>query len=863
MLLSTMEKDIKKLLDAKIIIPLRYSYWIANLVLLRKKNGEIKLCVDFKNLNMCSRKDNYPLPKMEHILQKVSGSSVMSFIDGFSGYNQITGHPNDREKTAFTTPLGTFMYEKIPFRLMNAGASFQRAMDIAFVGEKDKFVLIYLDDIIIFSSSHEDHLQHLRKAFLKCRRYGISLNPKKYNFSLKEGKLLGHIVSADGVRIDPKRVEAIKKLSLPRSKKDIQSFLGTINFIRRFITNFAELTKHITCMLRKNSEVRWTEEAKHSFNAIKEAIITTPVLISPNFDKEFYIFSFASKDTIADVLLQRNVDDQEQPVAFFSKVLRDAEVKYEPLEKQAYALIKSLKAFRIYILQAKVIAYVPSSSIKDVLIQPDIDGKRSKWIAKLIEFDVEIKPTKLVKGQGLAKLLAEENCKLLEINFVGINAEDIQISEDRGSDNLQVSPHLVDCEWYSHIIYFLQNLSVPSDLTKTQGRALKLKAINFCINDNLLFWKNPTGILLRCINQEESAKIMTEFHNSECGGHHYWKTTTHKILRVGYYWPSLFSDVCKFVKTCDKCQRFAGKQQLKSLPLKPVVVTGPFQQWGLDFIGEIHPPSSNQHKWILVATDYFTKWIEAIPTRNANHTVIINFLQENIFSRFGFPKRIVITTTLLFNDKHLVKLCEEMGIQLVHSTSYYPQGNGLAESSNKSLVRIIKKLLEQNTKGWDSKLKFSLWADRVTNKKSIGTSPFQLVYGTEAIFPVQLALPVAKFLQEADSEPNDLTRRIHNLVELQQDREQLLEKTELHQRKMKEIFDRKVKTNIFKAGDLVLKWDATRQEKGKHGKFDALWTGPFVIASAQQNNTFVLQDLAGEEVSGGPFNGRFLKLYFS
>jgi hypothetical protein len=160
-------------------------------------------------------------------------------------------------------------------------------------------------------------------------------------------------------------------------------------------------------------------------------------------------------------------------------------------------------------------------------------------------------------------------------------------------------------------------------------------------------------------------------------------------------------------------------------------------------------------------------------------------------------------------------------------------------------------------------LKFSLWDDRVTNKNSIGTSPFQLVYGTKAIFPVQLALAVEIFLQEDDSKPNDLTRRIHNLVELQQDREKLLEKTELHQRKMKEIFDKNVKTNVFKVGDLVLKWDATRQEKGKYGKFNALWAGPFVIASAQQNNTFVLQDIASEEVSGGPFNGRFLKLYLS
>jgi len=194
--------------------------------------------------------------------------------------------------------------------------------------------------------------------------------------------LLGHIVSVDGVKIDPARVEAIQKLSIPRSKKDIQSFLGTINFIRRFIANFAELTKHITCMLRKESEVKWTKEARDAFENIKKEIMTSPVLISPNFDKDFYIFSFASNDTIAAVLLQKNEDGHEKPVAFFSKVLRDAEIKYDPMEKQAYALIKSLKAFRVYILHAKVITYVPSSSVKDVLVQPDIDGKEARGLSK-------------------------------------------------------------------------------------------------------------------------------------------------------------------------------------------------------------------------------------------------------------------------------------------------------------------------------------------------------------------------------------------------------------------------------------------------------------------------------------------------
>jgi hypothetical protein len=258
LLLPIIEKEVKKLLDAKIIVTLSYSDWVENLVPFRKKNGEIRLCVDFQNLNRSSLKDNYPLTKMDHVLERVVGANQMSMIDGFSGYNQIAMNEQDREKTAFTTPWGTFMYDKMSFGLMNAGATFQRAMDIAFVGERDKFIVIYLDDLTVF---------HLKQTFEKCRRYGLSLNPKKSHFAMQEGKLLGHIVSKDGIRIDPKRIEAIQTIRIPRNVKEIQSFLGTINFLRRFIPNFAEIVKLITGMLKKDSRINWTTEAKASFEA--------------------------------------------------------------------------------------------------------------------------------------------------------------------------------------------------------------------------------------------------------------------------------------------------------------------------------------------------------------------------------------------------------------------------------------------------------------------------------------------------------------------------------------------------------------------------------------------------------------------
>jgi hypothetical protein len=236
--------------------------------------------------------------------------------------------------------------------------------------------------------------------------------------------------------------------------------------------------------------------------------------------------------------------------------------------------------------------------------------------------------------------------------------------------------------------------------------------------------------MLRCVDEEEAKQFFCDLHHGVCGGYHHWKDTPFKIIRACYYWPVLLSDIFSQVRACEPCQNFVGKHKLMSLPLNPIIAHVPFQQWDLDFIGEINPSSFGQHKWILTAKDYFTKWIEAIPTRNATDKVIMEFLEGHIFSRFGCPKKLVTDNAQAFKSNSMIDFCNNYNIKLVHSTPYYPQGNGLVESSNKILIRIIKKLLTENKRSWDSKLKFSLWDDRISNKKSIGTSHFQMVYGT-------------------------------------------------------------------------------------------------------------------------------------
>ncbi len=239
----------------------------------------------------------------------------MSLLDGYLGYNHILVHEKDQDKTTFTTPWGNFKYAKMPFGLKNVGATFQRAMEIAFANEKDVLLVLYLDDLMLFSGSDDEHLHHLKIVFQKCRKFGISLNSKKSLFAMDEGKLLGHTISEDGIHIDPSRVEAIQQIDFLRNKKEIQAFNGKMNILRIFIPNLVEHLLEMKNMLKKDITMKWTEDGMKSFNLEKFSLTIAPVLISADYTHDFIIFSFVSDHTMAVVLMQKR-DQVEKPIHF-------------------------------------------------------------------------------------------------------------------------------------------------------------------------------------------------------------------------------------------------------------------------------------------------------------------------------------------------------------------------------------------------------------------------------------------------------------------------------------------------------------------------------------------------------------------
>jgi hypothetical protein len=492
--------------------------------------------------------------------------------------------PPDQLKTTFRTPWGTYAYRKMPFGLINSGDTFQRAMDIAFRGLTNKSVVVYLDDVTVFSKNKNDHLAHLRAVLLRCHKYGISLNPKKSIFAVEQGKILGFIVFSEGMIIDPERTQFIAKLPPPTSKKSMQSFLGQINFVRIFVPSFSEMVRPLQNLIKKDTQYHWGSLENQDFIAIKKAIIDAPSLMSPDFSQDFTLYTFSSDHSYAAILTQKNAENNEVPIAFMSSAFKGAEINYPAIDRQAYIVFKAVKHFRSYLLKSRMKFIVPYPAVMNLLVQKELGENRANWVTSLQEYDLEITPSQIVRGQGLFKLVVDSEA--------GQQEESDTPNLGQSDQSLICCTQSLVSPWYDDIRFFLEHGSAPRHLDPAKRRALRLNSASFHLVNGILFCQNSNGVLMRCLEKDEAKKVLLELHAGEDGGHFGGDTTVHKVLRVGYYWPTLFRDAHTLCRKCIICQKASGRLQKLAFPLQPVTVDSPFQQWGLDIIGPINPLSS-------------------------------------------------------------------------------------------------------------------------------------------------------------------------------------------------------------------------------------------------------------------------------
>ena len=412
--------------------------------------------------------------------------------------------------------------------------------------------------------------------------------------------------------------------------------------------------------------------------------------------------------------------------------------------------------------------------------------------------------------------------------------------------------------WYADIANYLSSGQLPPSMTsKEKKKIIKQSARHTWVNGDL-FYTGYDLIIRRCVRQDEILDILKACHDEPCGGHFADKRTAYKILNLGYYWPTIFKDAKRYVRSCDTCQRMGRPVRSDEMPLHPQVLIEPFEKWALDFIGPINPPSQGK-KYILVCTDYVTKWVEAKPLPRATEQTVVNFLFEEIFVRFGVPREIVTDQGAQFTSKLVQEIAEKYKIKHRKSTPYHPQANGQVESTNKTLEGIITKTVQMHRKDWSAKLTEALWAYRITWKNSTGFSPYQLVYGKQVLLPIEFQIHTFKLAADLGMDLSEAQKeRLLQLNQLDEIRQAAIEHNTLIQQERAQWHDKFIKKKQFHVGDWALLFDS--KFKDFKAKFTTHWLGPYEIVDVYDNGSVKLKTI-DDEAHQFVVNGHRLKLY--
>ncbi|GJW81794.1 reverse transcriptase domain-containing protein [Tanacetum coccineum] len=767
---EVIKQEVIKLLDAGLIYPISDSPWVSPVHCVPKKGGitvvknednELiptrlvtgwRVCIDYQKLNDATRKDHFPLPFMDQMLERLAGNEYYCFLDGFSGYFQIPIDPLDQEKTTFTCPYGTFAYRRMPFGLCNAPGTFQRCMVAIFHDMIEKTMEVFMDDFSEYP---------------------------------------GHKISKSGIEVDKAKVDVIAKLPHPTTVKGIRSFLGHAGFYRRFIQDFSKIARPMTHLLEKETPFIFSKECIEAFETLKMKLTQAPILVAPDWDLPFEIMCDASDFAVGAVLGQRKTK-HFQPIHYASKTMTEAQAHYTTTEKELLAVVYAFEKFRPYLVLSKSIVYTDHSALKYLLAKQDAKPRLLRWILLLQEFDVVIRDKKGAENLAADHLSRLENPHQSELEKKEITEtfplETLGMVTFRGDDN---------APWFADFANYHAGNFVIKGMSSQQKRKFFKDVKHYFWDDPFLFKIRANLVIRRCVSGQEAFDILKACHSRPTGGHYGANYTAKKIFDSGFYWPTIYKDAHDFVTRCDICQRQGKISQRDEMPQNSIQVCEIFDMWGIDFMGPF--PSSRGNKYILVAVDYLSKWVEAkaLPTNDAR--VVCKFL-KSLFARFGAPRAIISDRGTHFCNDQFAKVMLKYGVTHRLSTAYHPQTSGQVEVSNRGLKRILERSIGENRTSWSDKLDDALWAFRTAYKTPIGCTPYKLVYGKACHLPIELEHKAYWALKHTNFDLKTAgDHRKVQLNELNELRDEAYENSLIYKEKTKGFLTPKIKNRFFKS----------------------------------------------------------------
>nr|GEW59927.1 reverse transcriptase domain-containing protein [Tanacetum cinerariifolium] len=565
------------------------------------------VCIDYHKLNEAARKDHFPLPFMDQMLERLAGNQYYCFLDGFSGYFQIPIDPKDQEKTTFTCPYETFAYYLIPFGLCNAPGTFQRCMMAIFHDMIGKTMEVFMIDFSIFKNSSQSCLSYLERMLKRCEDTNLCLNWEKSHFMVKEGIVLGHKIFKQGIELDKAKVDVITKQPYPTTVKGIRSFLGYAGFYRRFIKDFSKIARPMTRLLAKDTPFIFSKECVEAFQTLKRNLTEAPILIAPDWDMPFELMCDASDFAI--------------------------EFNYTMTEKEMLAVVHAFKKFRSYLIINKSIVYTDHSALRYLFAKKDSKARLLRWVILLQEFTFKVIDTK-----GAENLAADYLSRLENPHQNMLDPKEINESFPLETLNLVSTCGNQSTLWFDDFTnYHVGNFVVKGMSSQQKSKFFK-DVKHFFWEDPFLFKIYADQVIRRYVSGQEVVEILKACHYGPTGGHHGPNYTAKKVFDSGFYWPTIYRDAQDLVKNCDVCQRQGKISQRDKMPQNSIQVCEIFDIWGIDFMGLFS--SSRVNKYILVAVDYLSKWVEANTVLANDARVVCKFL-KNLFARFGTPRAII------------------------------------------------------------------------------------------------------------------------------------------------------------------------------------------------------------------------------